>query len=144
MRWRCANQRWVLGGPPSHEPERGIECGRQGKSSFCWVYLQPHPRSVLHGPSPTPSEALPPSRGAPLQCNWLWQPHTWQQCGWWRGSFEHRRVVLQRGDRTSAGGCESPRACDWWYGSVSEPICHICPCHFASARWLHWPHKEHT
>lgn len=40
------------------------------------------------------------------------------------------------------GGRESPPACDWWYGSVSEPICHICPCHFASARQLLRPHKE--
>lgn len=95
-------------------------------------------------PSSCLFEGLPSSVGTPLQCNWLWQPHTWQQWGRWRGSFEHCCVVLQRGDRTRAGGCESPRACDWWYGSVSEPICHICPCHFASVRWLLWPHEEHT
>ena len=35
-----------------------------------------------------------------------------------------------------------PPAPDWWYGSVSEPICHICPCHFESAEGLLWPHEQ--
>lgn len=90
--------------------------------------------SVLRSPSPSAAKALPSAVGAALQCNRPWQAHTWQQSEWWRGSFEHRGVVLQRGDGTRAGGCDSPPACDWWYGSVSEPICHICPCHFASVR----------
>lgn len=123
--------------------ERGRKEGRK-EAAFVGFTCDRISAVCCVNPSSFLFEGLPSSVGAPLQCNWLWQPHTWQQWGRWRGSFEHCCVVLQRGDRTRAGGCESPRACDWWYGSVSEPICHICPCHFASVRWLLWPHEEHT
>lgn len=78
---------------------------------------------------------LSSSASPPLQCNWLWQRHTWQQWERWQGSFEHRCAVLQQ--RTeSKEGHESPQATDLWYGSVSQPICHICPCHSRYTWWL--------
>lgn len=142
---QTSTEQEVPGGPLLWELEKvGRKCIGIEENSFCWIYLWSNPCSMLYGPSSFLSEGLPSRLGTPLQYNWLWQPHTWQQWGRWWGSFEHCCVVLQRGDRTRAGGCESPRACDWWYGSVSEPICHICPCHIASVRWLLWPHEEHT
>lgn len=70
------------GGGWRHVSQREEYCAAgRGGSGFCWIYLRPRPLSVLRRPSPSPSEGLPPLLGAPLQCNWLWQPHTWQQCG---------------------------------------------------------------
>uniref|UniRef100_A0AAV2JXN1 Uncharacterized protein n=1 Tax=Knipowitschia caucasica TaxID=637954 RepID=A0AAV2JXN1_KNICA len=89
----------------------------------------PPPPAPSSSPSPV---ALYPIGRWRLQCNALWQPHTCSGAGhsevhWSIG------VLSCSGGQERAGGRDSPPACDWWYGSVSEPICHVCPCHFASA-----------
>lgn len=88
------------------------------------------------------SADLSSSASVQLQYNWLWQPRTWQQWERWRGSSEHRCVVLQRRAQ-SREGHESPQATNLCYGSVSKPICHSCPCHTQSAWWLAGSHMDY-
>lgn len=61
------------------------------------TYLFEHPCTLLHKPGSSRSLDPSSSASAPLQCNWLWQPHTWQQWGRWQGSFVHHCAVLQQG-----------------------------------------------
>lgn len=105
-----------------------------------WSDTSPGPIPVLLPPSLPPHGApLPPAplsgplypiRRCFLQSNPLWQPHT---CSMPRFSGASA-CCPAAGGQEWAGGRDSPPACDWWYGSVSQPICHICPCHFGSAR----------
>lgn len=81
--------------------------------------------------SPGHSRGRDCSWGAVLQCNWWWQPRTWQQRVRCRDSFMHSCVVLQ-GAGSGATEWLTPPHTDWCYGSVSETICHIWPCHFQS------------
>lgn len=60
------------------------------------TYLFEHPCTLLRKPGSSRSLDPSSSASAPLQCNWLWQPHTWQQWGRWQGSFVHHCAVLQR------------------------------------------------
>lgn len=122
-----------------------------------WIYLRSSSAEYPPTPGPSPPPPAPPSEAvAPsakvhhsgvIGCG---SPIPGSSEG--GGEVHSSIVVLSCSGGTgpeqggwggwAGGGRESPPACDWWYGSVSEPICHICPCHFASARRLLRPHKE--
>lgn len=103
--------------------------------SWPLAYLWGHPCSVHHSHALSQLRGLSSWASSSPPCNWLWQPHTWQQWGRWPGSSVRRCVVLQQREAQGEEQ-ESPRATDWWYRSVSQPICHICPCHLESTWWL--------
>lgn len=99
------------------------------------AYLWGHPCTGRRSRALSQFRGLSSWASSPPPCNWLWQPHTWQRWGRWRGSSVHRCADLQQREAQGEGQ-ESPRATDSWSRSVSQQICHQCPCHLESTWWL--------
>lgn len=99
------------------------------------AYLWGHPCTGRRSRALSQFRGLSSWASSPPPCNWLWQPHTWQRWGRWRGSSVHRCADLQQREAQGEGR-ESPRATDSWSRSVSQQICHQCPCHLESTWWL--------